>query len=306
MKGIQRHFKLSKRELHGILGIWFILAVLSAVGLYLRRPPDVSIVYENEVVKTPSGDEVQMTHDIYLDSIVVYDPNTVTWHELTQMGLREQVASSWLAWRKAGKVFRCTQDIESVRGISSQELEMVMPHLIWHNQADDPLLSNDYNQEDNTPSYHEGYGVKKEEELQQVNLNQANSLSLEALPGLGPVLSQRIIRYRELLGGFVDVNQLLEVYGLRESHYNLAADHLYVLADEVATIDLDSVAFRDLLRHPYASYHLTKALFDRYGDGITLDSMETALEDSLRLPFLKIKPYLYHNGNEQIDVTISN
>ncbi len=108
MKGIQRHFKLFKRELHGILGIWFILAVLSAVRPYLKRPPDVSIVYENEVVKTPSGDEVQMTHDIYLDSIVVYDPNTVTWHELTQMGLREQVASSWLAWRKAGKVFRCT------------------------------------------------------------------------------------------------------------------------------------------------------------------------------------------------------
>ena len=124
MKGIQRHFELSKRELHGILGIWFILAVLSAVGLYLRRPPDVSIVSENEVVKTPSGDEVQMTHDIYLDSIVVYDPNSVTWQELTQMGLREQLASSWLAWRKAGKVFRCTQDIESVRGISSQELEM--------------------------------------------------------------------------------------------------------------------------------------------------------------------------------------
>lgn len=306
MKGIQRHFKLSKRELHGILGIWFILAVLSAVGLYLRRPPDVSIVYENEVAKASSRDEVQMTHDIYLDSIVVYDPNSVTWHELTQMGLREQVASSWLAWRKAGKVFRCKQDVESVRGISSQELDMVMPHLIWHNQTDDPQVMNDYNQGNNTPSYHEGYGVKKEEELQQVNLNQANSLSLEALPGLGPVLSQRVIRYRELLGGFVDVNQLLEVYGLRESHYNLAVNHLYVLADEVATIDLDSVAFRDLLRHPYASYHLTKALFDRYGDGITIDSMETALEDSLRLPFLKIKPYLYHNGNEQIDVTISN
>ena len=91
-----------------------------------------------------------------------------------------------------------------------------------------------------------------------------------------------------------------------KSHYNLAVNHLCVLADEVATIDLDSVAFRDLLRHPYASYHLTKALFDRYGDEIMIDSMETALEDSLRLPFLKIKPYLYHNGNEQIDVTISN
>ena len=60
-----------------------------------------------------------MTHDIYLDSIVVYDPNIVTWYELTQMGLREQVASSWIAWRKAGKVFHCTQDIEAVRGISS-------------------------------------------------------------------------------------------------------------------------------------------------------------------------------------------
>ncbi|RCL62281.1 MAG: hypothetical protein DBW80_03925, partial [Bacteroidetes bacterium] len=115
MKGIQRHFHLSKKEVRGLLGLWFILALLGALGLYLRRPPDVSVVY---------GNEVQEASQIHADSTYVYNPNTVSWRELTQLGLSDRVASSWIAWRNAGKVFHSKEDIAAVRGISSKELEM--------------------------------------------------------------------------------------------------------------------------------------------------------------------------------------
>ncbi|HEX2921598.1 MAG TPA: helix-hairpin-helix domain-containing protein, partial [Bacteroidales bacterium] len=47
-----------------------------------------------------------------------------------------------------------------------------------------------------------------------IELNSCDSAILEGLPGIGPVLSARIIRFRNLLGGFSSVNQLKEVYGL--------------------------------------------------------------------------------------------
>lgn len=42
----------------------------------------------------------------------------------------------------------------------------------------------------------------------QVELNQADSLTLQKVPGIGPVFSRRIIKYRDLLGGFYAVHQL--------------------------------------------------------------------------------------------------
>ena len=297
MKGIQRHFHLSKKEVRGLLGLWFILALLGALGLYLRRPPDVSVVY---------GNEVQEASQIHADSNYMYDPNTVSWRELTQLGLSDRVASSWIAWRNAGQVFHSKEDIAVVRGISSKELEMVLPHIVWNSEAEEHAVSHDENKEDKAQIRNWKDDSMDDKLSPKVNLNRANQESLEALPGIGPVLSERIIRYRELLGGFISIDQLLEVYGLKDSHYNRAVDYLYVSAEEVSKIDIDSAVFRDVLRHPYASYDLTKALFACRTEGISIDSIQISIEDSLQLPFLKLKPYLYDHGNEEIPVTISN
>lgn len=48
----------------------------------------------------------------------------------------------------------------------------------------------------------------------QINLNQANSESLLQLPGIGPVLAQRIVDYRDEHGPFQSVDQLKLVKGI--------------------------------------------------------------------------------------------
>jgi competence protein ComEA len=52
-----------------------------------------------------------------------------------------------------------------------------------------------------------------------LNLNTATPAELEALPGVGPVLAQRIIEYRTKRGGFRAVNDLRQVDGIGESRY---------------------------------------------------------------------------------------
>lgn len=47
-----------------------------------------------------------------------------------------------------------------------------------------------------------------------VNINTASSERLQELPGIGPVLAQRIIEYRERRGDFSSVEQLLDVSGI--------------------------------------------------------------------------------------------
>ncbi|MBL7078295.1 ComEA family DNA-binding protein [Candidatus Shapirobacteria bacterium] len=47
-----------------------------------------------------------------------------------------------------------------------------------------------------------------------VNLNQADSLLLETLPGIGPVTAKKIIDYREVQGGFKSLEELMAVPGI--------------------------------------------------------------------------------------------
>ncbi len=84
-----------------------------------------------------------------------------------------------------------------------------------------------------------------------LDLNTANEAELEALPGIGEVLSARIVKFRNLLGGFYAVEQLREVYGLRDEHYQKCARHLVVKTPPFRKISVNSASASTLKKHPY-------------------------------------------------------
>jgi competence ComEA-like helix-hairpin-helix protein len=49
-----------------------------------------------------------------------------------------------------------------------------------------------------------------------IDINSADVVSLQRLPGIGPVLAQRIIAYRDSIGEYVDAEELLDVKGIGE------------------------------------------------------------------------------------------
>lgn len=94
-----------------------------------------------------------------------------------------------------------------------------------------------------------------------LEINTCDSAALEALPGIGPVLSVRIIKFRKLLGGFASVEQLREVYGLSEEVFNLISPRLYADTTYINKIIINDAGFRDLVRLPYfEGYEVTAIL----------------------------------------------
>jgi DNA uptake protein ComE-like DNA-binding protein len=84
-----------------------------------------------------------------------------------------------------------------------------------------------------------------------LDINSCDSASLEALPGIGPVLSARIIKYRNLIGGYVSVNQLQEVYGLTKETYGLISSRVFADSLSVTKIRINEADYKELIRHPY-------------------------------------------------------
>lgn len=102
-----------------------------------------------------------------------------------------------------------------------------------------------------------GYSSKQEKPVARrerrtlLEINTCDSAAFEALPGIGPVLSARIIKYRKLIGGFVTVDQLKEVYGLPEETFNLVSSRLMVDTTAISRISINKAEFGELIRHPY-------------------------------------------------------
>jgi DNA uptake protein ComE-like DNA-binding protein len=84
-----------------------------------------------------------------------------------------------------------------------------------------------------------------------IELNKCDSAALVALPGIGPVLSARIIKYRNLLGGYVSATQLREVYGLPEETFILISSFITADSLMVSKIRINQADYRELIRHPY-------------------------------------------------------
>ncbi len=87
--------------------------------------------------------------------------------------------------------------------------------------------------------------------LKSVDINRADSFELQSLKGIGSVIAKRIIKYRDALGGFYDLLQLEEVYGMNSQTF-MEINHLIKIDDSIINkIDINAVDDVTLERHPY-------------------------------------------------------
>ncbi len=131
----------------------------------------------------------------------------------------------------------------------------------------------------------------------KLDLNTCDSALLESLPGIGPVLSARIIRYRNLLGGFASVSQLREVYGLPEETFNIISERLKVDSLAVKKISVNTADFKQLIRLPYFDRYEVNAILKYRELKAQIADLNELVDNKLitKEKLIKVRPYLEIN-----------
>jgi DNA uptake protein ComE-like DNA-binding protein len=207
----------------------------------------------------------------------VFDPNTATDDDFRRLGLSLKQITILRNYQSKCGVFKTKEDFLKIYGLTARQKEYL---------ADLIRIETGSNAEGSSP-------ITVREKL-LVELNTVDSIRLEQLPGIGVKLSSRIVKYRELLGGFYSINQLREVYGLRDETIRKLENKMSIDESKIRKLDLNFSESGELARHPYLKAKLAKRIIQfrsRYGKitnpEVLRDSMILNLDE-----YNRIKPYL--------------
>ena len=185
-------------------------------------------------------------------------------------------------------MFKEKIDLKKVYGISDNFYSKLEPYIIIENKnSGSQLISNSSQANFATATI-------KNQTKAKIEINTADSLTLLEINGIGPAFAKRILKYRSLLGGFVSVEQLKEVYGFTDEMFEKIKPNVTVNAELIKKINLNKDDFKSINKHPYLSYELTKTLFDwRKKTVITAVNLKDIINDDQA--YNKLMPYISFN-----------
>lgn len=123
--------------------------------------------------------------------------------------------------------------------------------------------------------------VTQGKEKSVVDVNLADTSALISLPGIGSVLSGRIIKYRNYLGGFASIEQLKEVYGLTEETFEMIKNRVTADSSFITRININTADYKELSKVRYLEkYEITSILKYRQLKG-RINSIKDLIDNKL-------------------------
>ena len=135
--------------------------------------------------------------------------------------------------------------------------------------------------------------IEKFSKGETILLNETDTAEWKKIPGIGSAYASRIVKYRDLLGGFTHVEQLLEVYGIDQELFSRIA--VYIEPDDsYRKLQVNKSDFKELLRHPYLNYKQVQAIMTLRRKKGDISSMRelSILDEFTTEDILRLEPYL--------------
>ncbi|WP_372751718.1 helix-hairpin-helix domain-containing protein [Labilibaculum sp.] len=201
-----------------------------------------------------------------------FDPNEISLNDWVNLGVSRRIGNRIKNYIEAGGRFSKASDLQKIYGFDSDKYKELLPYVQIAES------------EKKTETFRK----------QVILLNAADTSQLKQLRGIGSVLSKRIVKYRNVLGGFVSKDQLMEVYGISREEFELISPMITVDSINVRKLALNSFTADKFRKHPYLNSRTSNNIVrfrKRNGNFNSIDQLlsHKIVPDSI---FTKLRPYL--------------
>lgn len=299
-KFLNSYFGFNKQQRNGILvllTISFILLILRIALPYFIKPDEMIVknlpllpIEQSELATKKSDKVVHAFLTATVDTLFAFNPNEVNMKQLLRLGLKEKTAKTFIKFRNNGFVFKRKEDLKKVYGISNDIYKTLEPYIIvepkktWQTKSiavkEKPIEIKNENITHNQSS-----------EKIVIEINSADTVQLLRCPEIDKSLANRIIKFRNRLGGFISLNQLKEVYGFDESGFPKIKPYFTIDSEKIKKMNPNSATFYRLNNHPYISYEIAKKIID-WRKKTTINATNFAELIDNNQVFERLLPYL--------------
>ncbi len=308
-------FSLHLVERRGVLVLMAILITLTTWVVYeqwLYRPTTVDLdpikaELEEWVAQRNAPKEAKPEVPLF-----DFDPNSIGRNEWKLLGLTDRQIDGLERYQEKGGRYRVKSDVARMYTISPELYARLEPHILLPDsfvkrqnafkQAADRAARPRYaappasRMDTLEQRRHTPWQERERPPVTPLDVNSADTTELVTLPGIGPAFARGIVKYRDRLGGYTSMDQLAEVYVLRDKPEAVERlkEILFLDPAGIRRIPLNTAAPEDLAAHPYINWKVANGLINyrrQHGPFPTVEAIKGSVlvNDSL---YMRIAPYL--------------
>jgi competence protein ComEA len=292
---IKNFFGFSRSQVNGFILLLLLATILLFSEPFWRwqlknRPLNVvedKIILDSLVAIWDAKKPINDVHENPENTqLFHFNPNNATIDNLIKLGFSRNVAPRIVRYREKGGKFRTKSDLLKIYGIDSTFYHRIYAFI------DLPEKHERTYKPEKKLIEKEAVLIKKS--FEKFDLNSADTAQLKKIYGIGEKLSMRIIKYRDVLGGFVSTDQLKEVYGLDSTVINRLVKNSEIKHNyQPLQININTATEKELSGHPYLSKAAKAIVSYRFQHGAFKTVSEirniNALDEKI---IQKVTPYL--------------
>ncbi len=292
-------FSFSRGERRGAIFLASLLVLLLLIPLFLRycsspKVADANVEqlreyasYVEENMSAQPIDTVRTETSVKPSAIsFTFDPNTIARDSLLLLGFSPKQSDAIIKYRERGSGFRTPADFLKLNVITERQRERLQPFV-----SVNPTLAKKSSFQRDTFSRTTSYSRP----LIMVELNTADTALLRTLPGIGAYSAKKIVDYREALGGYVAIEQLLEINNFGQERLQKLESRITVDLNKVQRFELKEENMEVMRKHPYVGAYAARGIVQyvkRKGVPVSIDELSnnniiTSLQARKLQPYVK-------------------
>ena len=256
MNKLKSLFVFTSDQRKGIFALLFFIIALQFAYFFVdfSIPTNEDPEEQKWLSLQPQVDSMKMDIANKRPKMYLYNPNFITDYKGYKLGMSVDEIDRLLAFRKENKYVNSSQEFQNVTKISDSLLNVMSPYFKfpdWVNKKKEYKAFKKYPNQ----------AFAKKEKIVLIDINQATKEDLIKIYGIGEAISLRILKQKEVLGGFVSMEQMKDVWGLSpEVIENLNSHFKVSVLPNFKKIDINNASLKELSQFYYFKYPLAKEI----------------------------------------------